>query len=140
MKTSCKLSILLSSINSNFINTTQKLEPFSIQAYSYQNCDWSFNTNQLKAFYWGAELWKEDSKHWLGCAHRVWRMEVLFKSHLLDTTIYQTKYRSLWLAISDQNTLQWHCLSTFFKSVASILHTLWVYSIRTLCIFIPKRS
>ena len=26
--------------------------------------------------------------------HKVWRMEATFQSHLLDTTIYQTKYRS----------------------------------------------
>ena len=38
------------------------------------------------------------------CYHRVWRMELSLQSNLLDTTIYQTKYRSLWLAISDQNT------------------------------------
>ena len=30
-----------------------------------------------------------------------------------------------WPAISDQNTLHSYCLSTFFKSVASILHSLW---------------
>ena len=46
-------------------------------------------------------------------------MEATFQSDLLDTTIYQTKYRSWWLAITDQNTLHSHCLSTFFKSVAS---------------------
>ena len=57
--------------------------------------------------------------------HRVWRIEATFQSHLLDTTIYQTKYRSQWLAISDA-----HCLSIFFQSVASILHTLWVGSER----------
>ena len=51
-------------------------------------------------------------------------MEATFQSHLLDTTFYQTKYRSKWLAISDQNTLNSHSLSTFFKSVTSILHTL----------------
>ena len=52
-------------------------------------------------------------------------MEATFQSHLLDTTIYQTKYRSLWLAISDPNTLHSNCLSTFFRSDASILHPLW---------------
>ena len=51
-------------------------------------------------------------------------MEVTFQSHLLDSNIYQTKYRSWWLAILDQNTLHSHCLSNYFKSVASILHTL----------------
>ena len=55
-------------------------------------------------------------------------MEATFQSHLLDNTIYQTKYRSKWLAISDQNTLHSHCLSTFLKSVASILHTLWFHA------------
>ena len=58
--------------------------------------------------------------------HRVWRMDATCQSHLLDTTIYQINYRSWWLAISDQNTFHSHCLSTFFKSVASILCTLWV--------------
>ena len=58
--------------------------------------------------------------------HRACRMEASLQSDLLYTTIYQTKYRSQWLAISNQNTLHSNCLSTFFKSVASILHTLWL--------------
>ena len=40
--------------------------------------------------------------------HRVCRMEVSLQSNLLDTTIHQTKYRSSWLAISDQNTFHTH--------------------------------
>ena len=49
------------------------------------------------------------SSHW---EHR---MEASLQSDLLHTTIYQTKYRSYWLAISDQITYHSHCLSNFSR-------------------------
>ena len=52
-----------------------------------------------------------------------------------------------WLAISDQNTLNSHCLSTFFKSVTSILYTLWfciqiiyICSYCLMCLFLQLRN
>ena len=56
--------------------------------------------------------------------HRVCRMEESFQSDLLDTAIYQTKYRNYWLAISDRSTYYSYCLSTFSKSDASQLYCL----------------
>ena len=40
------------------------------------------------------KIWKWLKDHWKTWSHRVWRMEPTFQSHLLDTTIYQTKYKS----------------------------------------------
>ena len=56
-----------------------------------------------------------------------YRMEASLQSDLLDTAIYQSNYRSWWLAISDQNTHHSHCLWTFSKSDTSQLYCLGYY-------------
>lgn len=72
-----------------------------------------------KIFYCNLES-KNLSMHW---RHHLTnsRQITSVQSDLCDTTIYQTKYRRQWLAISDQNTYHSH----YFYYMSTLLLSIW---------------